>query len=66
MYVLCLGAEIQLSMSLVRVPLDVEDTLNCYRQAVERRPHCLLVFQYSRMLLLLLQAYTQPREFSED
>ncbi|XP_053187065.1 cilia- and flagella-associated protein 54-like [Scomber japonicus] len=49
----------QHSMSLVCVPLDVEDTLCCYRQALERRPHCLHVFQHSRSLLLLLLAYTQ-------
>ncbi|XP_018547690.1 cilia- and flagella-associated protein 54 isoform X2 [Lates calcarifer] len=54
------GAEIQCSMSLVCVPLDVEDTLSCYHQALERRPHCLQVFQHSRSLLLLLLAYTQP------
>ncbi|XP_051257635.1 cilia- and flagella-associated protein 54-like isoform X3 [Dicentrarchus labrax] len=55
------GAEIQLSMSLVCVPLDVEDTLSCYRQALERRPHCLQVFQHSRsLLLLLLLGHTQP------
>ncbi|XP_063751644.1 LOW QUALITY PROTEIN: cilia- and flagella-associated protein 54-like [Eleginops maclovinus] len=54
------GAEIQHSMSLVCVPLDVEDTLSCYRQALERRPHCLQVFQHSRSLLLQLLAYTKP------
>eukprot|EP00064_Thunnus_orientalis_P016483 superscaffoldBa00003282_g16549 len=53
------GAEMQHSMSLVCVPLDVEDTLCCYRQALERRPHCLQVFQHSRSLLLRLLAYTQ-------
>nr|XP_043899051.1 cilia- and flagella-associated protein 54-like isoform X4 [Solea senegalensis] len=54
------GAEIQLSMSLVCVPLDVEDTLRCYRQALERRPHCIQVLQRSRSLLSLLLAHTQP------
>ncbi|XP_041808606.1 cilia- and flagella-associated protein 54-like [Chelmon rostratus] len=54
------GAEMRHSMSLVCVPLDVEDTLNYYRQALERRPHCLQVFHHSRSLLLLLLAYTQP------
>ncbi|CAK6953846.1 cilia- and flagella-associated protein 54-like [Scomber scombrus] len=53
------GAGMQHSMSLVCVPLDVEDTLRCYRQALERRPHCLHVFQHSRSLLMLLLAYTQ-------
>ncbi|KAM9348845.1 cilia- and flagella-associated protein 54 [Symphorus nematophorus] len=52
--------EMQLSMSLVCIPLDVEDTLNCYRQALERKPYCLQVFQHSRSLLLLLLGYTQP------
>ncbi|XP_034745298.1 cilia- and flagella-associated protein 54-like isoform X2 [Etheostoma cragini] len=54
------GAEIQHSRSLVCVPLDVEDTLSCYRQALEKRPHCLQVFHHSRSLLLLLLAYTKP------
>ncbi|XP_068600422.1 cilia- and flagella-associated protein 54 [Brachionichthys hirsutus] len=54
------GADIQQSMSLVCVPLDVEDTLSCYHQALEKRPHCLQVFQHSRSLLLLLLAFTQP------
>ncbi|KAI9542427.1 hypothetical protein NQZ68_020774 [Dissostichus eleginoides] len=54
------GAEIQHSMSLVCVPLDVEDTLCCFRQALEKRPHCLQVFQHSRSLLLQLLAYTKP------
>uniref|UniRef100_UPI0037E847B8 cilia- and flagella-associated protein 54 n=1 Tax=Semicossyphus pulcher TaxID=241346 RepID=UPI0037E847B8 len=54
------GAEMQHSMSLVCVPLDVEDTLSFYRKALERRPHCLQVFQHSRSLLLQLLAHTQP------
>nr|XP_040035732.1 cilia- and flagella-associated protein 54-like isoform X2 [Gasterosteus aculeatus aculeatus] len=54
------GAEIQHSMSRVCVPLDVGDTLSCYRQALERRPHCLHVFQHSRSLLLQLLAFTKP------
>ncbi|XP_072231582.1 cilia- and flagella-associated protein 54 [Leuresthes tenuis] len=54
------GAEMERSKSLVCVPLDVEDTLSCYRQALEKRPHCLQVFQHSRSLLVLLLAHTQP------
>ncbi|KAM6983519.1 cilia- and flagella-associated protein 54 [Tautogolabrus adspersus] len=54
------GAEMNHSMSLVCVPLDVEDTLSCYREALDRRPHCLQVFQHSRSLGLQLLAYTQP------
>ncbi|XP_019941027.1 cilia- and flagella-associated protein 54 [Paralichthys olivaceus] len=53
-------AERQLSMSLVCVPLDIEDTLSCYHQAFERRPDCLHIFQHSRSLLMLLLAHTQP------
>lgn len=60
------GAEKQHSMCLVCVPLDVEDTLGCYQQALERRPHCLQAFQHSRTLLLLHLAYTQPCESSSD
>ncbi|TNN63493.1 Cilia- and flagella-associated protein 54 [Liparis tanakae] len=59
-------AERRRSMSLVRVPLDVEDTLSCYRHALERRPRCLQVFQHSRSLLLQLLAFTKPCEFSSD
>lgn len=51
-------------MSLVCVPLDVEDSLRCYRQALEKRPRCLQVLQHGRSLLLQLLAYTQPREFT--
>ncbi|XP_059208284.1 cilia- and flagella-associated protein 54-like isoform X3 [Centropristis striata] len=54
------GAEIKHSMSLVCVPLDVEDTLTCYRQALEKGPHCLQVFHHSRSLLLRLLAYKKP------
>ncbi|MEQ2170852.1 hypothetical protein GOODEAATRI_004511 [Goodea atripinnis] len=54
----------QLSMSLVRVPLDTEDTLSCYREALGKRPHCLLVLQHSRSLLVQLLAGTQP--YSEE
>lgn len=61
-----LDAEIQRSLCLVRVPLNVEDTLSCYQQALERRPHCLLVFQRSRALLLRLLANTMPCELSTD
>ncbi|XP_039888994.1 cilia- and flagella-associated protein 54-like isoform X3 [Simochromis diagramma] len=54
------GAEIQHSMSLVCVPLDVEDTLSCYHQALEKKTYCLQMFQHSRSLLVLLLANTQP------
>ncbi|KAM4620352.1 cilia- and flagella-associated protein 54 [Polymixia lowei] len=51
--------EMRRSMSLVRVPLDVEETLHRYRGALEGRPHCLHTFQHSCSLLLLLLAHTQ-------
>ncbi|XP_074528634.1 cilia- and flagella-associated protein 54 [Halichoeres trimaculatus] len=54
------ASEKQRSLSLVCVPLDVEDTLSCYREVVERTPHCLQVFQHSRTLGQQLLAYTQP------
>ncbi|XP_077447691.1 cilia- and flagella-associated protein 54 isoform X2 [Stigmatopora argus] len=52
-------AEMKCSQFLVCVPLDVANTLHFYRQAIERIPHCLQVFRYSRALLLLLLAHTQ-------
>ncbi|KAM4547577.1 cilia- and flagella-associated protein 54 [Fundulus diaphanus] len=53
-------SEMQLSMSLVCVPLDVEDTLSCRREALGKRPHPLQVLQHSRSLLVQLLACTQP------
>lgn len=50
-------------MSLVHVPLDVEDTLSCYREAIGKRPHCLQVLQHSRSLLVQLLAGAQPCKF---
>lgn len=50
-------------MSLVCVPLDVEDTLSCYHQALEKKTYCLQMFQHSRSLLVLLLANTQPCKF---
>ncbi|XP_024122060.1 cilia- and flagella-associated protein 54 isoform X2 [Oryzias melastigma] len=54
------AAEKQRSLSLVCVPLDVEDTLSGYHRALQKTPHCLQVLQHSRSLLLLLLANTQP------
>ncbi|XP_069567775.1 cilia- and flagella-associated protein 54 [Brachyistius frenatus] len=48
------GAEQQLSMSLVCVPLDVEDTLHCYHQALENKPAHLQQLEDSRSMLLQL------------
>ncbi|XP_062373452.1 cilia- and flagella-associated protein 54 [Sardina pilchardus] len=53
-------SQMKRAMSLVSVPLDVEDTLRCFRESLERGHHTLLSFQHSRTLLLLLLAYTQP------
>ncbi|KAG5267866.1 hypothetical protein AALO_G00226810 [Alosa alosa] len=53
-------SQMKRAMSLVSVPLDVEDTLCCFRESLERGHHTLLSFQHSRTLLLLLLAYTQP------
>ncbi|XP_035999007.1 LOW QUALITY PROTEIN: cilia- and flagella-associated protein 54 [Fundulus heteroclitus] len=53
-------SEMQLSMSLVCVPLDVEDTLSCHREALGKRPDTLQVLQHSRSLLVQLLASTQP------
>ncbi|XP_076025253.1 cilia- and flagella-associated protein 54 [Genypterus blacodes] len=58
--------EIQRARALVCVPLDVEDTLSCFCEALERRPYCLQVSQHSRSLLLRLLAHTQPGEFTQS
>ncbi|KAK0149173.1 Cilia- and flagella-associated protein 54 [Merluccius polli] len=50
--------EVYRSMCLVRVPLDVDDTLAAYRLALENRPHSLHLLQHSRSLLHLLLAHT--------
>ncbi|XP_028322438.1 cilia- and flagella-associated protein 54 isoform X3 [Gouania willdenowi] len=54
------GSEIQLAMSRVCVPLDVENTLRCYHQALEKKPQSLQVFQQNRFLLRQLLANVQP------
>ncbi|XP_058629752.1 cilia- and flagella-associated protein 54-like isoform X3 [Onychostoma macrolepis] len=52
-------ADVKRAMCLVCVPLDVEDTLQCFRETLEKRHHTLLTFQHNRTLLLLLLADTQ-------
>ncbi|KAK2892722.1 hypothetical protein Q8A67_012710 [Cirrhinus molitorella] len=52
-------ADVKRAMCLVCVPLDVEDTLHCFRETLEKRNHTLLTFQHSRTLLWLLLADTQ-------
>ncbi|XP_061904625.1 cilia- and flagella-associated protein 54-like isoform X2 [Entelurus aequoreus] len=61
-----IDAEMKRSQALVCVPLDVENTLHYYRQSVERVPHCLQVFRYSRSLLLLHLANKQAGFESEE
>lgn len=53
-------SEVRRAMCVVCVPLDVEDTLCCFREALEKGHHTLQNFQHSRTLLLLLLAHTQP------
>ncbi|KAM9729701.1 cilia- and flagella-associated protein 54 [Menidia menidia] len=53
-------AVMQRSKLLICVPLDIKDTLSCYRQAVEKMPYFLQVLQHSRSLLVQLLANTQP------
>ncbi|CAB1315773.1 unnamed protein product, partial [Coregonus sp. 'balchen'] len=53
-------SEVRRAMCVVCVPLDVEDTLCCFREALEKGNHSLRIFQHSRTLLLLLLAHTQP------
>nr|XP_055046418.1 cilia- and flagella-associated protein 54-like isoform X2 [Misgurnus anguillicaudatus] len=52
-------ADVKRAMCLVCVPLDVDDTLRCFRETMERRRYALLTFQHSRNLLYLLLADTQ-------
>ncbi|CAL9685532.1 unnamed protein product [Knipowitschia caucasica] len=54
-----IAAEVQRSMALVCVPLDVEDTLYWYRKAVEKTSPCLQFLQHSRLQLRCLLANTQ-------
>ncbi|KAL0993745.1 hypothetical protein UPYG_G00113070 [Umbra pygmaea] len=53
-------SEVRRAMCLVRVPLDVEDTLRCLREALAKVNHTVQNFRHSRTLLLLLLADTQP------
>ncbi|KAI4876053.1 hypothetical protein NFI96_030101 [Prochilodus magdalenae] len=54
-----LAAEVRRAMCVVCVPLDIEDTLSCFRETLAKSRYTLLTFQHSRMLLLLLLADTQ-------
>ncbi|XP_066523856.1 cilia- and flagella-associated protein 54 isoform X2 [Hoplias malabaricus] len=52
-------AEVKRSMCVVCVPLDIEDTLSCFRETLTKSSYTLRTFQHSRTLLLLLLAGTQ-------
>ncbi|KAM9468321.1 cilia- and flagella-associated protein 54-like [Clarias gariepinus] len=52
-------AERKRAMCVVSVPLDIEDTLRCFRNSLAKRSHTLRAFQHSRTLLMLLLADTQ-------
>ncbi|KAJ8245687.1 hypothetical protein GJAV_G00273400 [Gymnothorax javanicus] len=47
------------ALVLLSVPLDVTDTLRCFREAFESKPYFLQTLQHSKTLLLLLLADTQ-------
>ncbi|XP_032432607.1 cilia- and flagella-associated protein 54 [Xiphophorus hellerii] len=53
-------SELHLAMSLVRVPLVVEDTLSSFREALGKRSPSLPLLQHSRSLIMQLLACTQP------
>ncbi|XP_076861097.1 cilia- and flagella-associated protein 54 isoform X4 [Brachyhypopomus gauderio] len=52
-------AEVKRAMCLVRVPLDIEDTLCCLRARRVEGSHAHHALQHSRTLMLLLLANTQ-------
>ncbi|XP_017572344.1 cilia- and flagella-associated protein 54 [Pygocentrus nattereri] len=52
-------AEVRRAMCVVCVPLDIEDTLCCFRETLAKSCYTLLTFQHSRTLLKLLLAGTQ-------
>ncbi|XP_060759219.1 cilia- and flagella-associated protein 54 [Neoarius graeffei] len=47
------------AMCVVSVPLDIDDTLRCFRESLAKRCHTIRAFQHSRTLLMLLLADTQ-------
>lgn len=57
-----MSAERKRAMCVVSVPLDIEDTLRCFRNSLAKRSHTLRAFQHSRTLLMLLLADTQHCE----
>ncbi|XP_035384159.1 cilia- and flagella-associated protein 54 isoform X3 [Electrophorus electricus] len=55
-------AEVNRAMCVVRVPLDVQDTVQCLREMQLKGSYAHHAFQHSRTLLLLLLADTQHLE----
>ncbi|XP_053506290.1 cilia- and flagella-associated protein 54 isoform X2 [Ictalurus furcatus] len=52
-------AERERAMCVVSVPLDIDDTLRCFRESLAKRRYTLRAFQHSRTLLMLLLADAQ-------
>lgn len=57
-----ISAERRRAMCVVSVPLDIDDTLRCFRESQAKRQHTLRTFQHSHTLLMLLLANTQHCE----
>ncbi|KAI5094045.1 cilia- and flagella-associated protein 54 isoform X1 [Silurus meridionalis] len=47
------------AMCVVSVPLDIDDTLHCFRESLSKRCHTVCSFQHSHTLLMLLLAEAQ-------
>ncbi|XP_058841492.1 cilia- and flagella-associated protein 54-like isoform X3 [Acipenser ruthenus] len=56
---LCPGADGSRAKALVSVPLDVTDTLSCFRESLEKMHYTSRALQHSRKLLALFLAHTQ-------
>ncbi|KAB5542294.1 hypothetical protein PHYPO_G00089970 [Pangasianodon hypophthalmus] len=52
-------AERKRAMCVVSVPLDIDDTLRCFRESLTKKRHTLRAFQHSRTLIMVLLADTQ-------
>ncbi|GAA6097241.1 cilia- and flagella-associated protein 54 isoform X3 [Tachysurus ichikawai] len=52
-------AERRRAMCIVSVPLDIDDTLHCFRESHAKRRHTLRAFEHSHTLLMLLLANSQ-------
>lgn len=51
--------------ALVSVPLDVNDTLKCFRESLQKANYHSRALRHSRKLLSLFLAYTQGELFIE-